>query len=123
MRNPFTQRWRGMRIIDVASIGLVLTLALATYAFKTLAGEEGKGTRDLETQIADEEKRIRLLKADITHLEEPVRLANLAGAPPLNMKPIDARHEIGVTDLPRLAQGMATAPAGGPDADKPAGND
>lgn len=123
MRNPFTQRWRGMRIIDLVSIGLVLALALATYGFKTRAGEEGKGTRDLETQIADEEKRIRLLKADITHLEEPVRLSELASAPPLGMKPIDTKHEVGVNDLPRLAQGVAAAPAAGAEADKTAGDD
>ena len=63
--NPFTSRIRGFRVIDITFMAVLLSVALAGYAFKTLAGAQTKDTAGVEAQIDQEDKRIRLLRAEI----------------------------------------------------------
>ncbi len=100
--NVFTQRLRGFRIIDILAGAVLLALALGSYAFKTLAEAQGADTADVQGQIGQEQKRIRLLKAEISHLEGPDRIERLA-ADYLHMGPVDPRREITPQDLPRIA--------------------
>ncbi len=101
--NPFTRRLRGFRVIDLAALVVLLALALGSYAFKTSAEVEDADAADTQTQIAREEKRIRLLQAEIAHLDGPDRIERLATGY-LNMAPVDERREITVADLPRIAR-------------------
>ena len=116
--NPFaifTRRVRGVRVLDLMAGVILLFLALGSYAFKTMAEAQGAGAADIQTQINQEQRRIRLLKAEISHLEAPARLEALT-TQYLGMAAPDAKHEITLADLPRIAQAGAapTPPAKAP---------
>lgn len=98
----FTQRVRGFRVIDLLALSVVLVLALGVYAFKTLAGRESADIVDVQTQIVAEQKRVRLLRAEIAHLEDPSRIERLSGQY-LGFKPVDPKHEASVEALPQVA--------------------
>jgi cell division protein FtsL len=100
--NPFTQRVRGVRVLDLMAGAVLLVLALGSYAFKTMAEAQGAGAADIQSQINQEERRIRLLKAEISHLEAPSRIEALS-TQYLQMGAPDAKHEITPADLPRIA--------------------
>ena len=111
----FTRRVRGVRVVDLMAGAVLLVLALGSYAFKTMAEAQGAGAADIQSQINQEERRIRLLKAEISHLEAPARIEGLA-TQYLGMAAPDAKHEITEADLPRIAAGAETpaAPAKAP---------
>jgi hypothetical protein len=88
-----TQRIRGFRVIDVAALVIALGLALTVYAFKTSAGAERTDISDVETQIRDESRQVRLLRAEIAHLESPDRLERLAGQY-AGQAPVTAKQEV-----------------------------
>jgi len=105
--NPFgfiERRVRGFRVVDLAAFTIIVALALAVYAFKTSAGHETAETTDVENQIRAESGRIRLLQAEIAHLQNPARIEHLAGAY-LGQAPVTARQEISPQDLPQAAAG------------------
>ncbi len=97
----FTRRVRGVRVLDLAFTLVLLVLALSSYAFKTLAEAQGADAADVQVQIDKEQRRVRLLKAEIAHLESPSRIETLAGG--LGLAAVDPKHEIGQADLPRIA--------------------
>jgi cell division protein FtsL len=103
----FGARYRGFRVLDLAALAVLLVLALGSYAFKTLAGEQTAGEQDVQAQIVQEQKRIRLLQAEIAHLEDPGRIERLS-TQYLGLAPIQPKQEVTAADLPRLA---AAAPA------------
>jgi len=115
LRTVLTRRVRGFRVMDIAALTLLLTLALTSYALKTLAEKQSDNTADVQSQITQEGKRIRLLKAELSHLEGPGRIEQLS-TQYLGMTAVDPKREIKVEDLPRLAQ---TAAAGAPKAATP----
>ena len=97
-----TQRIRGFRVIDVAALVIALGLALTVYAFKTSAGAERTDISDVETQIRDESRQVRLLRAEIAHLESPDRLERLAGQY-AGQAPVTAKQEVTPDALADLA--------------------
>ncbi len=103
--NPFaifTRRIRGFRVIDIAAVLIIVVTALASYAFKTSAGAEDADANGVETQILDQEKRIRLLDAEIARLDDPTRVEALS-TQYLGMGPVSARQDITLVDLSRVA--------------------
>ncbi len=117
----FTRRVRGFRVIDIAAVLIILVTALASYAFKTSAGAEDADANSIESQILSEQKRIRLLSAEIARLDDPSRIETLS-AQYLGMAAATGKQEIAVTDLARIAAHAAAAaparpaPAAGSDA-------
>ncbi len=109
LSNPFTSRVRGFRIIDLAGLALVLVLAFVSYTLKTLAGSQGANTADVQSQIAQEDRRIRLLRADITHLEDPERVEHLA-VQYLGLQAVDPKHEATIAELGEIAKRGAPPP-------------
>ena len=102
-----THRVRGFRAVDLAALALFLVLALSVYAFKTFAGAERADIVDVERQIDVEDRRVRLLKAEIARLESPQNLERLATAY-AHQAPIKATQEVSVEALPQVAaQGVA----------------
>ena len=97
-----TRRVRGFRIIDIAAVSLIVTIAVGSYAFKTFAGAEDADANGVESQILQEQKRIRLLKAEIARLEDPRRIEALS-TQYLGMASITPNHEIPADALPRIA--------------------
>jgi len=96
-------RVRGFRVLDLAALVLCLALALTVYAFKTSAGRERTDITDVEGQIRDESRQVRLLKAEVARLESPARMERLA-ATYANHAPVSARQEIAPEALPDVAQ-------------------
>ena len=103
----FSRRIRGFRVVDLAALALVLTLAFTVYGFKTLAGGQGANIADVESQIHNESRRVRLLQAEIAHLESPDRLERLASQY-RHFAPIEAKQEVTPEALSEVA---ARAPA------------
>ena len=98
----FTRRLRGFRVVDLVALAVLLTLALGSYAFKTFAGAETADTAGVQGQIVLEQKRIRLLQAEIAHLEDPRRIERLS-TQYLGLQAVAPKQEIAVQDLPRIA--------------------
>ncbi|MFI4933291.1 MAG: cell division protein [Caulobacterales bacterium] len=101
-------RVRGFRVMDLTALVVLLALALTVYAFKTFAGRERSDIADIESQIKDESRRVRLLNAEVAHLESPGRLERLSAAY-ANQAPVTARQEVPPEALPQVA-GRATHP-------------
>jgi hypothetical protein len=87
------QRVRGFRVVDIGALVVCLALALTVYAFKTSAGAERTDISDVETQIQGETRQVRLLRAEIAHLESPDRLERLAGQY-AGQAPVAAKQEV-----------------------------
>jgi hypothetical protein len=96
------QRVRGFRVIDLAALVIFLALALTVYAFKTSAGRERTNISDVESQIRDETRQVRLLRAQIAHLESPDRLEKLASRY-AGQAPVAAKQEVTPEALPQVA--------------------
>jgi len=107
----FKRRVRGFRLVDVLALAFLLVLAFTVYGFKTLAGRESADITDVQRQIVQEQKRVRLLRAEIAHLEEPGRLSRLS-AHYLGLQPVHADREASLEALPELARPRETPAAG-----------
>ena len=107
-----SRRIRGFRLVDMVALGLLIALVLAVYLAKTIAGRERSQIATVEHQIAAEHERIRLLEAEVSHLEQPARIEQLSVAY-LKMAPLDARHETTPEALGGVAQQAQAAPKKG----------
>ena len=106
----FKRRVRGFRLVDLLALAFLLVLAFTVYAFKTFAGRESADINDVQRQIVEEQKRVRLLRAEIAHLEDPTRLARLS-TQYLGLKPVAAKREATLEALPEIAAPKPAAPA------------
>lgn len=114
---------RGFKLIDVVAVGLLAALVLGVYLAKTMAGRERTEIAAIERQIAAERGRIRLLEAEVTHLEQPSRIGQLSQAY-LGMAPATAKNEATTEELRLIAEKAAKAarpktPAAVPSAARP----
>jgi cell division protein FtsL len=109
-------RFRGFRVVNLLALTVLLVIALGSYALKTFATAQDAGAAGVEDQILQEEKRIRMLKAEISRLGAPQRVADLSRQY-LGLAPADAKHEVTLEALPTIArQGDAVAPPPAPGA-------
>jgi cell division protein FtsL len=109
----FNRRYRGFRVIDLIALAILLVLALTSYALKTLAEGMSSDTAGVETQIADEQSRIHLLRAEIAHLDDPARIERLS-TQYLQLQAADPKQETTAEALPQIAlrgQVAVTTPA------------
>ena len=88
----FDRRIRGFRVVEVAGMGVLLTLVTSVYLAKTFAGRERQEIGRIAQEIGDEAVRKRLLEAEVAHLEQPRRIEQLAQM--MQLKPIAPDHEI-----------------------------
>ena len=111
--NPFTRRLFGVRIFEVAAFACVLAMMFGVYLAKTNAGRERAKIANVERQIAEEQRKLKLLRAEVAHLEQPERLGRLSNAH-LGLQPGDGTREALPEALPevaRPAEARSTAPA------------
>jgi cell division protein FtsL len=99
----FTKRVRGFRIVDLVGVGLLVLIVLGVYLAKTMAGRERAEIAKIERQIKAEKARIRLLQAEVAHLEQPGRLERLA-ATYLKMETVPANREATADQLIDLSR-------------------
>jgi cell division protein FtsL len=104
--NLFNRYYRGVRLVDIVATGALIALITSLYFGKTIAGGERSEIAQVERQIEDEQARIRLLRAEVTHLENPSRLGSLS-ASHLGLAPIAAAKE---TTPDGLAAALQKAP-------------
>jgi len=100
----FSRKVRGFRLVDVVAAGLLVAIILSVYLAKTIAGRERTEIATVEKQIDAERDRIRLLQAEVAHLEQPSRIEQLSSTH-LGMVPIPAKNEITPENLAEVAQG------------------
>jgi cell division protein FtsL len=91
---------RGVRLIEFGALLVLLTLATGVYLAKAAAGRERADITQVQAQIDDEQKRLRLLQAEVAHLEEPARLESLSAE--IGLGP--AKHEGGPDELGQIAR-------------------
>jgi cell division protein FtsL len=107
--NWLNKRVRGFRLIDLVALGLLTVLILGVYLAKTVAGRERAEIAQVDRQIAEERARIRLLQAEVSHLEQPARIERLSEAY-LGLAPVSIKREADVEALPQLARKPLAAP-------------
>lgn len=108
--NVFTRRVRGFRLLDLVGIGLLVAVILGVYLAKTMAGRERAEIAKIERQITVEKARIRLLQAEVAHLEQPGRLERLS-VTYLKMEPVTAHREATPDQIIDLARAGPPAKA------------
>lgn len=96
------RRIRGFRLVDIVALSVLVLLVLGVYLAKTIAGRERAQIASTERQIAAEKARIRLLQAEVTHLEQPARIERLSGTY-LGMGPVSIKHEASPDVLAEIA--------------------
>lgn len=110
LASVFNRRLRGFRVVDLLALAVVAVLAMGSYVFTTFAGAQNAGIASVETQIVQEEKRVRLLRAEIAHLEDPSRIERLSTLY-LGLQPVDPKHEIAPGALAQIILAQTTVPA------------
>ena len=104
------RRVRGFRVIDLIALSVLTALILGVYLAKTIAGRERTDIARIDRQIDDEKARIRLLQAEVSHLEEPQRIERLSEAY-LGLEPAPMKHQASLDELSQLAGKPLAAPA------------
>jgi len=97
------RRIRGFRLVDLVALGLLVVIILGVYLAKTIAGRERAEIATIERQIKAEKTRIRLLQAEVAHLEQPGRIERLSVSY-LKMEPVPANREATVDQIIDLAR-------------------
>jgi len=98
---------RGLRLVEAFALVMLLVMILGNYLAKANAGRERGDITAVESQIADEQHRVRLLDAEVAHLEQPGRLEVLAAAAGLG--PTGVKRQGELDQLPDIASGALTA--------------
>lgn len=94
----FTHRTRGFRTLNVLLASVLVVLAVGVNLAKTFAGKERTEIVRTEQEIRNEARQIRVLQAEVAHLEQPERLERLSRAY-LAMAPVNVKQETTVDDL------------------------
>ena len=100
----YERRWRSFRVVDLTLVGVLLVLMLVVYLAKTFGGAERSEIARVESRIDQEKLRVRLLQAEVAHLEQPTRIETLSRQY-LGLQPVSAKQEI-------KADGLSTVTVG-----------
>ena len=108
IRGFLNRRYRGIRVINLWGAGLLLVLVVGLYLAKTFAGGERADIAQTEASIADEQRRIRLLQAEVSYLEQPERISRLSEQY-LGLQPASGKRETAPANLGQLAHADGAA--------------
>ena len=97
----FTHRIRGFRTINLVGMAALIVMALTVNLAKTYAGKERSQIDQIDRQIGAEQVRIRLLQAEVAHLEQPNRLEKLSRET-LGMAPTTSKQEVSAAALAQV---------------------
>lgn len=112
------RRIRGFRLVDLVGLGVLVLLIVGVYLAKTIAGRERAEIAAADRQIEAEKERIRLLQAEVTHLEQPARIERLSETY-LGLGPVSIKHEATPDALPAIALTAPSSPRPEPAATAP----
>ncbi|MBS0363711.1 MAG: cell division protein [Proteobacteria bacterium] len=105
--NWLNHRVRGFRLVDLIAVSVLTLLILGVYGAKTVAGGERAKIAVVERKIGAEKARIRLLQAEVTHLEQPARIERLSETY-LGLQPTSEKRVANLSDLPQVARTPVT---------------
>lgn len=104
------RRVRGFRLIDLIALSVLTVLILGVYLAKTIAGRERTEIARMDRQIDQEKARIRLLQAEVSHLEQPQRIERLSEAY-LGLEPAPIARHADLSQLAEIARKPVVTPA------------
>jgi hypothetical protein len=96
---------RGLRLVEAFALLMLLVMVLGNYLAKASAGRERGDITAVESQINDEQRSLRLLDAEVAHLEQPARMERLSAIAGLG--PTGVKHEGTLDQLPEIARAGA----------------
>jgi hypothetical protein len=97
----FAWKVRGFRVVEIAGVVMLAAMVFSTYVAKAGAASQSAQVSALETQIAAEHQRVRLLRTEVARLEQPARLEALSRA--AGLEPVAVTNRAAVTALPEIA--------------------
>jgi cell division protein FtsL len=103
LRALFERRVKGVRMMELIACGCLVSLVLGVYIAKNAGGREGAEIAKINQDIRAEERRLKLLRAELAHLERPERIEHLATTY-LGMTPVPAKRETLPEGLPEVAR-------------------
>lgn len=106
----FDWKVRGVRWIEIVGGVCVAAMIFSVYIAKTAAARESTEIGKIEGEISDTRERVRLLRAEISRLEQPSRLEALSHA--AGLAPVDVHRQASESQLTDLKP--ASAPAAKP---------
>ena len=112
IKRLFEWKVRGVRCVEIIGVACVLALVFSVYIAKAAAARESAEISSLERDIRENRERVRLLRAEVTRLEQPARLEALSRE--IGLGPVDVKKQAGETALPAIAPPPAEKPAAAP---------
>jgi len=112
LKRVFDARVRGIRWVEIIGAVLVAVMVLSVYVAKAAAARESARIGELEREIAENRQRVRLLRAEISRLEQPGRLEALSRAAGLG--PVDVRRQTKEAEIGTIVTAPAPAPKPAP---------
>jgi len=100
IRRLFDWKVRGVRWIEIIGVICVAAMIFSVYIAKAAAARESALIGELESDIAETRQRVRLLRAELSRLEQPSRLEALSQAAGLG--PVDVHRQATVAQLTTL---------------------
>ena len=108
-KRMFDRKVRGFRVVELMAAACLAVLVLSVYLTKAAAGREAAAIASANQDITDEQRRLRILKAELAHLEQPERLEALSTRY-LALAPVAAKHETVPDGLTEVARQAGSAP-------------
>ena len=112
VKRLFDWKVRGVRCVEIIGVVCVAALVFSVYIAKAAAARESAEISSLERDIRENRERVRLLRAEVTRLEQPARLEALSRE--IGLGPVDVKKQAGEAALPAIAPPPAEKPAAAP---------
>ncbi|GAA0390166.1 hypothetical protein GCM10009093_15970 [Brevundimonas terrae] len=101
LKRLFDWRVRGVRVIELVSVVCLAAMIVSVYIVKTAAARESTEISQIEREISENAKRVRLLRAEATRLEQPARLEALSRQ--LGLEPVKVQRRADEEGLAEIA--------------------
>lgn len=101
VKRLFEWKVRGVRCVEIIGVACVLALVFSVYIAKAAAARESAEISRIERDIRENRERVRLLRAEVTRLEQPARLEALSRE--IGLGPVDVKKQAGEATLPEIA--------------------
>ncbi len=101
LKRLFDWRVRGVRVIELVSVVCLAAVMVSVYIVKTAAARESTEISSIEREIGENEKRVRLLRAEATRLEQPARLEALSRQ--MGLEPVQVKRRADEAGLAEIA--------------------
>ena len=112
LQRLFDWKVRGVRWVEIIGVALVAIMIVSVYAAKAAAARESSRIAQLEQDIRENGQRVRLLRAEVTRLEQPARLEALSRE--IGLGPVDVKKQAGVAALAAIAPPPVEKPVAAP---------